>query len=419
MAQSLSRRASRGVWALVDQAAFALSGFFLNIYLGRSLDAMEYGAFAICYSILLLIGGLHNAFIVEPFLVFGSGKFASVRGAYLRIVTSLHWTMLSGVAALAVTIGATASILRLSEAGETIVSLGLASPFVLLYWLGRRASYASLHPRLPGLASLMHLLLVGAGTLIMDRLGAASAPLAFVILAASGGLVGAQLLRWLRGADGQINRSTVAWEHWRYGKWAFATTIAGWVPNNAFYFMLPFAVDLSASGTLKALQTITAPVLQFTSAAGAMLLPYFVKNRTRPDFARVVSLAACSLAVFPMTYWLLLVVFGGQLLELAYGKTYLFAKEYLVILGLAPIFMTAAQVIASALRSLELPKVVFQSFLHSNWAIVPFLLLTLQHDALWMASVGLLASNLAKLVGLGLSLTGRLVGGRKERMNES
>ncbi len=48
-----------------------------------------------------------------------------------------------------------------------------------------------------------------------------------------------------------IMRDVIA-EHLRYGRWATATQILGFIPGNIYYFLLPTMATLEQSGALAA-----------------------------------------------------------------------------------------------------------------------------------------------------------------------
>ena len=64
---------TKGGLAILDQALFAGANFLVNIFLARWLTPTEYGAFALAYSIFLLLGAFHTAILTEPMMdVIGS-----------------------------------------------------------------------------------------------------------------------------------------------------------------------------------------------------------------------------------------------------------------------------------------------------------------------------------------------------------
>ncbi|MCI0561107.1 MAG: hypothetical protein MN733_21690, partial [Nitrososphaera sp.] len=79
-----------GGFAIVEQALFAGTNFIVNILLARLLSQEDYGAFAIAFSIYLLVGYFHLALLTEPMLVFGAGKYAKKNNTYLALLIYCH-----------------------------------------------------------------------------------------------------------------------------------------------------------------------------------------------------------------------------------------------------------------------------------------------------------------------------------------
>ena len=48
--------------------------FTVNLILARTQTKEEYGMFPLSYSFFTFLAGLHNAAILEPYTVFGSGR---------------------------------------------------------------------------------------------------------------------------------------------------------------------------------------------------------------------------------------------------------------------------------------------------------------------------------------------------------
>ena len=57
---------TRGFWAVVDQALFAVSNLIINVLLARWLSPQEYGAFVTAYVVLILVGVAHGGLLIEP-----------------------------------------------------------------------------------------------------------------------------------------------------------------------------------------------------------------------------------------------------------------------------------------------------------------------------------------------------------------
>ncbi len=73
-------------YSFADQA-FAVGGIFLvNVVLARTQTKEEYGMFVLYYSALTFLSGVYNAAIVEPFTVYGSGRYRAHFSEYLRLM---------------------------------------------------------------------------------------------------------------------------------------------------------------------------------------------------------------------------------------------------------------------------------------------------------------------------------------------
>src|SRR5690242_14243325 len=68
-------RLTKAVLAFLDQGLNSGSNFVVSLLLARWLTSEEYGAYALAYSIFLLLSGFHNALILEPMSVLGPSSY--------------------------------------------------------------------------------------------------------------------------------------------------------------------------------------------------------------------------------------------------------------------------------------------------------------------------------------------------------
>src|SRR5437879_5981203 len=81
-------------WPRLNQAAFSITdqalsvgGMFLaNVALARAQTKEEYGMFALSYSVFTFLAGLHNASVLEPYTVYGSGRYHQSFPEYERLL---------------------------------------------------------------------------------------------------------------------------------------------------------------------------------------------------------------------------------------------------------------------------------------------------------------------------------------------
>ena len=304
---------ARGTWAVADQGFFAVGSVLLNVLLARWLAPRDYGAFAVGYALFLLLATFHTAFVTEPLLVFGAGKYSAQLRQYLQTLLRLHW-YLTGAGSLLLVVAA--SILHFCGVGplaQALFGLGLAAPFSLLMWFARRSAYLLLKPRLAAFLSAAYAFQIVAGLFTLATLHLLSIFTAMVTLGVTGAITGFWLLHLLRGAaQGAEARSQpilVIADHWRYGRWACATSMLMWVPLNFFFVVLSIAVSFQASATLKALSNLALPLLQVNAALGALLLPAMViRTHDRCQFGKLLRL---SLALFASGAFLYSIIVGA------------------------------------------------------------------------------------------------------------
>ena len=155
---------TRGFWAIVDQALFAVSNLIINVLLARWLSPREYGAFVTAYVVLLLVGVAHSGAAhraddghrTEP--VRARAQFKD----YFSFLLRFQWAFGAAAAATLLLVGAAAHGFGAALLGSTFVGLACAAPFIFLSWLARRACYVERKPAIAALGGAMYLLIAGS-----------------------------------------------------------------------------------------------------------------------------------------------------------------------------------------------------------------------------------------------------------------
>lgn len=362
------RWAGQGVWAVADQGLFTVTNALLNILLARWLVPAEYGAFAVAYSIFLLLGALHTALFTEPMLVFAPGKYADRLTGYLRLMMRGHW-LLTGAGALL--LAATGMVLRWRGShllAQALIGLSIAAPFSLLTWLARRASYLRLQPRLAVVASALYFLFMMAGLFALRVSGKTGVLSVMVVMGCASAVSGLWLMRRLTTNHSPEatppESNALIRQHWNYGRWAMLTTVLMWVPLNFYFVALSAWVNLEASATLRALTNLALPLMQANAALGALLLPALVSRRANPgEFKRLLRFALALFFAGGLLYALLIGAGGQLLVHLLYSGKYDGHTRILWLLLLIPMLDGVTVVIANALRSMERPAQIFRAYL--------------------------------------------------------
>ena len=390
----------KGSLAITDQGLFASSNFLLNVLLARWLAPTDYGAFALAFSVFLLLLLFHNAVFSGPMLVFGPGKYRERFPEYLGILLRGHFALMLAVAAL---IAASAFVLGwlYSPAVErAFLALAIAAPFVLLLWLLRRVFYARLNPGWAAASGGVHLLIVLGVALALRAAGRLTPATGFLAMATASVTACALLLIVLRPTlttDSSTIREVAA-DHWRYGKWVAAAACPAWVMDNIYYVVLPAWVGLTEAGGLKALMNLAQPALQGISALGVLLLPILVRDRDSGGPRAMKRTMKLSLVLFFLgsaCYLMLLWGFRLQIFHFLYADKYAaYAGWPLVFAGLLPLAQILPVVMGGtgALGALERPNLGFWSGVGGG-----VIALTIGVPLAWMLGVG------GALVGVAVS----------------
>src|SRR5713226_3289798 len=73
-------------YSFADQALAAGGSFLANVILARTQSKEEYGMFALSYSFYMFLTSIHNSTILEPYTVYGSGRYRAHFSEYLRLM---------------------------------------------------------------------------------------------------------------------------------------------------------------------------------------------------------------------------------------------------------------------------------------------------------------------------------------------
>jgi len=362
---------TKGSLAIADQGLFAGSNFLLNVLLARWLAPADYGAFALAFSLFLLLAGFHNAALIEPMTVLGPASFRDNLRNYISQLSKLHFGLTLCFASLAGAV-AIALLCLVSEGsvGSALAGMAIALPWILLYWLLRRASYVC-SPGLPAvLGAVAYSVCLFACILLFRQLGALSCFSAFAAQAVASAVAGIVLVvclrlrftPWARNRQ----RAEILREHWRYGRWVAATTIFHWLSGGAYYVLVALFLPMREVAGLRALQNLSAPFSQATVALSMMLLPWasttFSKQGTS-ELRRAISRITLLFGLVALGYVLSLTAFSGWVMQLVYAGRYN-EFSFLLPLALLPVLSSAlTQAAALGVRAMQAPSEEFLAYL--------------------------------------------------------
>jgi O-antigen/teichoic acid export membrane protein len=323
-------------WAVLDYALFALAGMLANVLLARGLSAQSYGAYAVSFAVYMVVFVVHSALFAEPMLVLAAQRFREQTAGYLRVLLRAH-------ALFSLALVALAGMCALVPFGDPRVRhalwcMALAAPFMNLVQLLRRVCYGLWSTRSAALGAGAYLLLLMAALAALHTRGRLSLGSGYAALGGVSALVSLGFwLRLGRSADSAQAPAlgAVVRAHLGFARYGIGTALLGWVPQNAWYLVLPLVLpgpaQLGPSGHLRALVNLVQPMLQVNGALGTLLVPTFARQPNSTPWRFTGFMTAVSALYAPA-----LVLLGPLANRVLYRGAYPSSAAALWILGAAP-----------------------------------------------------------------------------------
>ncbi|MEL6443731.1 MAG: hypothetical protein AAFY55_10255 [Bacteroidota bacterium] len=357
----------RGAWTILDQALFAGSNFLLNIWLARTLAPAEYGIYTMVgYAGFLLAAVVHTGFITEPQLVFGAGRFKAAPRTYLRALLVGHSVFSVGIAVAYLIAGGVALALGQQVMGRACLIMAGTQGAILTMWIMRRACYTQFRPFVAVTGGLIYLGVVLGGLFVEEWLwGHLTVEVALGLI----GLASVAAAIWIyvrldlpeREPPPASFRAEVRKQHTDYGRWAAPTGLMEMGHGLLPFLLVPIWGGLEAAGALRALFNLILPMIHIYGALGDLLMPTFVQANERGTLRRTLAIAMGGLVAAACVNWVLLGVFGADLIVLLYDGQYLQYASLCWLLGALPVIGTVVAVLLALLRAMERPRIVFQA----------------------------------------------------------
>ncbi|CAN5496664.1 hypothetical protein BH23BAC4_BH23BAC4_05980 [soil metagenome] len=370
--ESKPARSSRSLWgllqkgslAVLDQGLFAGSNFIINVLLARWLVPDDFGAFTVAYTVFLLFGTVHGGLLSEPMLVFGPDRFAGRLRSYLRWILRGHGLYSGGAAILLLMAAAAVWAGGEPALAASLAILALAQGVILLQWLARHMCYVRLQPGVAAEGGVAYSVLLLGGAALLNSVDALNGPAALAVmggasLCAAGWIfLRLRLFAGERIADVQL-RQEAKTVHTRYGKWSSATGALEWTQGFLPLLLLPFFMDLEASGALRALTNFILPLSHVFQILGVLLIPLFVRARVEGALGKVIALAVGIAVAASVGYGLVLGLSGGPLVGWLYDGNYVEYAGVLWMVGMIGVVWSVGSVLVAVLRAAERPRDVF------------------------------------------------------------
>lgn len=365
----------QAVFSVADQALSVSGMFMVNVVLARTLTKAEYGMFALSYSVLIFMMGLHNAAILEPFTVYGSGRYRDRFAEYFQL---MFWSNGAFGVLLTALVLAVCLIFRWKAPyllPQSIFGLGLAVCVLFSGALLRRTFYLQRRPRLAAAASLIFFIVVGAGLWVAAKVGALDSFSVFLVLAAGwlgAGLSLAGKLPFRKTSHSFLKREPDYWrEHWKYTRWVLLTAFVFQLTTQGYYWLVAGFLSVKDVAELKAMTLVVAPADQIFIALNYLVLPLLSAHYAARRVGKMLAAwkwYAIGISAATSCCYLFIRAFGKPIAHLLYGGGYDDVVPLLTLLALVPIVMGIGHTMNAALKAAESPKLVFWAYISSGAA---------------------------------------------------
>jgi O-antigen/teichoic acid export membrane protein len=365
---------TRGLFAIIDQGLISGSNFALGVLLARWLGPAEYGVYALAFATFLLLSLVHHALLLEPMSVFGGSAYRSGLPRYLGLllwiqvlIGSISFSVLAGAAFVVRAVGVG------SQLAPALLGMAFAAPAVLVLWFARRALYLEYLSRFSAFGALIYAGVLFAALRILYRSWKLSALSAFVVMGTSALIASTFLLVRIRPKLPHMQFRTelteVSRQHWRYGRWALASTFFIWVPWNLYYSVVSSFFGLSAAGELRALLNLALPMAQTYAALALLMLPRAAGVAQRegwPGMKREALNIACAFTAIAILYWAAVIIWRVELVGFLYSGNYGNIAHLVPWLAIASIASGTIFGPLCAFRAMQSPATVCWVYLSSS-----------------------------------------------------
>jgi O-antigen/teichoic acid export membrane protein len=362
-------------YSFADQALAVGGTFLANVMLARTQSKEEYGMFALSYSLFTFLAGLHNSAILEPYTVYGSGRYRDRFSEYLRLMVRANAFIAALLSTLVLLVCLVLKWAAPQYVSRSLLGLGVTVGVLLSGTFLRRVFYLQRQPAFAAQASLVCFATVACTLWFVARAQLLNGFLVFAILAlgwiAAGLTTGNKLAL---GPPGQsfLDSEPGYWmEHWKYSKWVLSTAFVFQLTTQGYYWIVAGFLSVKQVAELRVMQMLVAPMDQVFIALSFLVIPAlgarYASNRMgdflsfskRYGFAVVSATALFTLAVRitgrPVMHWL----YNGKFDDLV---------PLLYALAFLPLLMGIGNAMNDALKAVEKPRLVFYAYLCSGAA---------------------------------------------------
>ena len=331
-----------GSLVLLDQAIISGASFATTVIVARTAGPEELAPYGLVMTLLVLIGGAHEALISQPYTVYAHRIHAVARRAYLGSAFA-SLVGLAGAVALGLLCVGLALPAGVGPAGlaPLLLALAGAAPCWLLREFARRTAIAHLDVATALVLDASVAVLQFTSLAWLAATGALTGLTAIVSVAAATALGG---LGWLVASrhDLRIRPRHLArhWRrNWKLGRWILASRVMAQLNSDGFMtWLLLFLAGPAAAGVLTACLTVVFLSNPIVIGFGLFLAPRMARTSASGGITAVRELvwqSTLGLAVVLALVVGVLALVAEPVLRLTYGSQFAGSEITLVTLAIA------------------------------------------------------------------------------------
>lgn len=374
----VQKRFRRGIWGISDHALMSACNFIIMIILARVLTPRDLGLYALAFTILVFMNGVQTAIVSQPHTMLGAPKTGQdfVQYTSATIVSQAILALSSGVF---IAIIAGLGSLRGWGAASMLMAAALGTAAWQMQDFIRRILYTrsrSGHVLINDIVSYGGQLLA---VIVLWRVGHLTPVTAMLALAATsfiGIILGAwQVREWANFSPGQLHLRETFATNWHFGKWLLGGNLATWTSGRVYPLLAAGLVNVAATGTMKAVQTIMGPTHILMYAMEPMAGPHVAKEYAKKGIAGIRSVVIKLQLLILLTlgvYCLLIALFAKPILDLLYGPQYGDYAWLLVVVAGANLLNSLRNPLKLALTAMGETSAIFRFRLISSIANLTF-----------------------------------------------
>lgn len=347
------------VICLTDQGIVSAAGFATSVMIGRFVSPAELGVYYLALSVLVFARGLQEQMISTPYIIYRhrykDHDLAKYNGSCLAHQLTLAALTVAGL--LLMTLVAALGWMG-SHMLPTLTVLTLIAPILLMREYVRQYCFA--HMRMMtalGVDAVVTTLQV-AGLVLLASSGRLSAANAYILI---GVCCGMAMLLWCRRArpvlQFRLHRFLPDWRrNWSFAKWALAGQLVGSSSTYLLPWILMHARGADATGLFAAGFTLVGLANVFMMGMANYLTPkaaHAYANEGTAGLWRVLKGTSLLLLITLGSFFLFVLLVGGQIVVLVYGAAYADMQPVMAVLALSLMINSLNIVASNGLYAME------------------------------------------------------------------